>query len=217
VGLFDTPNIRFIKRQLNTVSFFYAQILKSAFPGNPYTKYFTLIKLTKCLQSAYSIFEFFCYNIYSDNFDSRKKVDKLSTNTRPLTEKQKHFCRNIVSGMSTKDAYLSAYNSNAKDTTAWSEATKILTDDRIQEHIKTLRKPLEQQAQTRALSAREEQISFIQRRIEHCISTDDEQSLIRYTDMLNKIHGIYKEETTQQQVQSTVTELDTAQLLKLVN
>jgi phage terminase small subunit len=197
--------------------FFYAQILKSAFPGNPYTKYFTLIKLTKCLQSAYSIFEFFCYNIYSDILTNRKKVDKLSTNTRPLTEKQKHFCRNIVSGMSTKDAYLSAYNSNAKDMTIYVEASRILDKPQIQEYIETLSKPLKEKAQARALTAREEQISFIQSRIEHCISTDDEQSLIRYTDMLNKIHGIYKEETTQQQAQSTVTELDTAQLLKLVN
>ena len=139
----------------------------------------------------------------------------MSSN-RPLTEKQKNFCRNIIKGMTTKDAYLSAYDSKAKDTTAYSEATKLLSDKRIQEYITTISKPLEIKAQANALSAREQQLAFINSRIQHCIALDDEQSLIRYTDMINKIHGIYKEANEDKQEQPPVANLDTDSLLKLI-
>lgn len=136
--------------------------------------------------------------------------------SRPLTEKQKKFCRNLIDGMTTKDAYLNAYDSKAKDTTAYSEATKLLRDDRIQQYIKTLSIPLEQSAQANSLSAREQQLAFINSRIQHCIDVDDEQSLIRYTDMLNKMHGLYKEADTTKSEQLPLDNLDTDKLIKLI-
>ena len=131
-----------------------------------------------------------------------------------LTEKQKAFCRNIVSGMTNKDAYMSAYNCNS-DNAAWIESTKLLNREDIQAEIKTLRKPIELKVQTQALNARQQQIDFIQSRIEHCLAVDDEQSIIRYTDMLSKIHGLYKETETEQKTDTTVNTLDISTLKRL--
>lgn len=142
----------------------------------------------------------------------RKKVDILA-----LTEKQEKFCRNIVSGMTTKDAYISAYNTKCNDNTAWVEATRLLNKEDIQAKIKALRKPLEEAAQAKAQNARQKQIDFIQSRIEHCLAVGDEQSIIRYTDMLSKIHGLYKEVEQEKTQDQTVNNLDTNILRKLAN
>lgn len=138
------------------------------------------------------------------------------SNNRQLTEKQKKFCHNLIAGMTAKDSYLSAYDSKAKATTAYSESTKLLRDKRIQDYLTTLRAPLEQLAQSNSLSAREQQLAFINSRIQHCIDVDDEQSLIRYTDMLNKMHGLYKEADTTKSEQLPLDNLDTDKLIKLI-
>lgn len=132
-----------------------------------------------------------------------------------LTEKQEKFCRNIVSGMTNKDAYISAYNSKGTDQNAWNESGKLLTRDDIQERIKVLRIPVEKAAQVQAINARQKQIEFIQSRIEHCLTTEDEQSIIRYTDMLNKINALYKDTEQEQKQESTVNNLDISTLRKL--
>ena len=131
-----------------------------------------------------------------------------------LTEKQEKFCRNIVSGMNNKEAYQGAYNCQS-DNAAWIESTKLLQRDDIQEKIKTLRKPIELAVQAKVLSARETQIQFIQSRIDACLAKDDEQSVIRYTDMLNKINALYKESEQQEKSESSVNNLDLNTLKKL--
>lgn len=133
-----------------------------------------------------------------------------------LTPKQEAFCRAIVSGLSGKDAYKQAYNNNSNDNTTYKESMKLLARTDIQDRIKELRKPLELQAQTKALTAREQQLEFITSRIEHCIATEDEQALIRYTDMLNKIHGLYKDTQEIEQTSTSIDKLDSNTLLKLV-
>lgn len=132
-----------------------------------------------------------------------------------LTPKQERFCQCMVSGMSGKDSYLTAYDSKAKADTAYVEANRLLLREDIQKRIADLRKPLEEAAQIKALSAREEQINFIKERIEICKVREDEQSIIRYTDMLNKINGIYKETEEAKQEQNTVVNLDMDTLKKL--
>ena len=132
-----------------------------------------------------------------------------------LTPKQEIFCQNIVSGMSGKDSYLSAYNTKCNDNTAYTEANKLLLREDIQTRIFALRKPQEQAAQIKALSARDKQIEFIQSRIEHCLTTGDEQSIIRYTDMLNKINALYKDTEQEVKPESTVNNLDISVLKRL--
>ena len=73
----------------------------------------------------------------------------------------------------------------------------------------------EEAAKIQGLNARQQQIDFIQSRIEHCLKVDDEQSIIRYTDMLNKINALYKETEQEQKTESTVNNLDTGILKRL--
>lgn len=132
-----------------------------------------------------------------------------------LTPKQEKFCQCIVSGMSGKDSYITAYETNGNPNNAYVESSKLLLRDDIQKRIFTLRKPQEQAAQIQGLNARQQQIEFIQSRIDHCLKTNDEQSIIRYTDMLNKINALYKETETEQKTDSSVNNLDISVLKRL--
>lgn len=132
-----------------------------------------------------------------------------------LTPKQEKFCQCIVSGMSGKDSYLTAYDTNCKPDTAYVESSRMLLREDIQNRIKELRKPQEEAAQIKAINAREEQIEYIKSRIAICEQKDDEQSLIRWNDMLNKIHALYKDTEEAKQEQNTVVNLDMDTLKKL--
>ena len=132
-----------------------------------------------------------------------------------LTQKQENFCKNIVSGMNGKESYLAAYNAKCSDQVAYNEASKLLLRKDIQKRIFDMRKPLEQAAQIKALSARDTQLQAIQERIEICKQKEDEQSLIRYYDMLAKIHGLYKETETEQKTDSNVNNIDISVLKRL--
>ena len=132
-----------------------------------------------------------------------------------LTQKQENFCHNIVSGMNGKESYLAAYNANCTEQVAYNEASKLLLRKDIQQRIFDMRKPLEQAAQIKALSARDKQIEFIQSRIDHCLTTGDEQSIIRYTDMLNKINALYKETEQDTKPENNLNGLDINALKRL--
>lgn len=135
-----------------------------------------------------------------------------------LTPKQEKFCKNIVSGMDGKAAYVSAYDAeNMNDNTIYREANKLLTRDDITARIKELNKPLENYAINTAISVRKERVNFILERIEICKLKEDENSIIRYTDMLNKIDNLYKEEINGIKPENTLANMDTSTLEKLVN
>lgn len=132
-----------------------------------------------------------------------------------LTPKQEKFCQCIVSGLSGKDSYITAYDTKCNANTAYVEANKLLLREDIQQKIFALRKPQEQAAQIKALSARDQQINEILERIEICKQKEDEQSLIRYYDMLNKIYSLYKETEQENKPDSIVNNIDTALLKRL--
>lgn len=132
-----------------------------------------------------------------------------------LTMKQERFCENIIKGLNGIDSYMDAYDCKSKHA-ANVESTKLLKRDDITERIKELNRPILNLVENTAISARQKQIDFIQSRIDHCLAVDDEQSIIRYTDMLSKIHGLYKDNEQPQQKENNITELDTNTLLKLV-
>lgn len=132
-----------------------------------------------------------------------------------LTPKQEKFCQCVVSGMSYKDSYLTAYDANCIDRTALNEGSKLALREDIQDRIKALSIPVQKAAQVKALNAREEQIAFIRERIAICQQKEDEQSIIRYTDMLNKINALYKDTEEAKQEQNTVVNLDMDTLKKL--
>lgn len=132
-----------------------------------------------------------------------------------LTPKQEKFCQCIVSGMSGKDSYLTAYDTTANDNTVYNEAKKLLQRDDITARITELRKPLENHARNTAINARQQQIDFINERIAICQAKEDEASIIRYTDMLNKINALYKDNEPEQKQENSVVKLDMDTLKKL--
>ena len=105
-----------------------------------------------------------------------------------LTEKQKAFCRNIVSGMTNKEAYQAAYNCDS-DNAAWIESTKLLKREDIAEEIKTLRKAIELKAQTDALTERERKRSILWGFITN--PAVDDNNKLRAMDLLNKMDAEY--------------------------
>lgn len=132
-----------------------------------------------------------------------------------LTPKQEKFCQCIVSGMSGKDSYISAYDTNGNVNNAYVESSKLLLREDIQKRIQVLRKPQEQAAQIEGINARQQQIAEIKERIEICKQREDETSLIRYYDMLNKIYALYKETETEKTQDQAVNNLDVETLKKL--
>ena len=132
-----------------------------------------------------------------------------------LTEKQEKFCRCIISGMSGKDSYLTAYDTKCNNQVAYNESSKLLLRDDIQKRIADMRKPLECASQITALNARTEQIEYIKKRIALCEQKEDEQSIIRYTDMLNKINSLYKETETETQNDNKLDNIDSTLLKRL--
>ena len=134
-----------------------------------------------------------------------------------LTPKQEKFCQCIVSGMDGINSYMAAYDTKASRQVMYNESNKLLMRDDITERIKELRKPLENHIYNTQQNDRKKQIDFILDRIELCKQKDDEQSIIRYTDMLNKILALYKEQENEQKTDNKVNNLDTGTLLKLAN
>lgn len=132
-----------------------------------------------------------------------------------LTMKQERFCENIVKGLNGIDSYMNAYDCKSKHA-ANVESTKLLKRDDITERIKELNKPILNMVQNTAINARDTQIKAIRDRIAVCIAKEDENSLIRYYDMLNKIYALYKESEQPQQKENNVSDLNTDTLLKLV-
>jgi hypothetical protein len=133
-----------------------------------------------------------------------------------LTQKQELFCREVVSGKSYKDAYITAYNTSGKDTTIRTESAKLALREDIQERIKALSKPLQVASQIEGLNKKEERIKYIQDRIKLCEERQDESSILRYVDMLNKIDNLYKEVEDNKENDNSLTNLDTSILAKIV-
>lgn len=132
-----------------------------------------------------------------------------------LTSKQEKFCQCVASGKSYKEAYLIAYDTKGKDSTVLAESAKLALREDIQERIKALLKPIEQAAQVQGFNAREEQIKFIKSRIEHCTKKEDEASLIRWNDQLNKIYSLYGKEEEKENNDNNLTNIDTSILNKI--
>jgi hypothetical protein len=104
-----------------------------------------------------------------------------------LTFKQEEFCRNIVKGMSYKDAYIDAYNSKGSDQNAYNEGSKLMLREDIQARVKLLSKPLETAAQQTALTEREKKRAVLW----EIINTGDNNDKCRAMDILNKMDSEY--------------------------
>lgn len=106
-----------------------------------------------------------------------------------LTPKQEKFCQCIVSGMSGKDSYYAAYDTQCNENTASREAMKLLEREDVQARLTELRKPLENHARTVALTDRERKREFLWK-----VIADENQSMtdrLRGVDLLNKMDSEY--------------------------
>lgn len=134
-----------------------------------------------------------------------------------LTPKQEKFCQCIVSGMSAKDSYREAYNTKGSDRTVYNEAGKLLAREDVGKRLEELRKPLENHARSIALTEREKKKKLIWERIEACISSEDDTSVARYMDILNKMDAEYININRNiEDKPASITNLDTSTLERLV-
>ena len=131
-----------------------------------------------------------------------------------LTVKQDNFCAHIANGKNGIESYMLAYDCNSR-TSANVESTKLLKRDDITARINELRKPIINLYQNKAISERQKQIDEIQQRIEICKAKEDEQSLIRYYDMLNKIYSLYRENEPESKTENVLDTIDTSILKRI--
>ena len=129
-----------------------------------------------------------------------------------LTPKQEKFCQCVISGMSGKDSYITAYENNSNDNTAYKEAMKLLDREDIQVRIKELRKPLELHAKTTALSERDRKRAWLWNMIENAANDSDR---IRAMDILNKMDSEYINIQRIEKDETPISELDTDKLIEL--
>ena len=130
-----------------------------------------------------------------------------------MTPKHERFCQCIVSGMSGKDAYITAYNNNSNNNTAYREAMKLLDRDDVQSRIKELRKPLELQAKTQALSERDKIKDKLWEIINGTDTNDSDR--LRAMDILNKMNAEYINIQRIEKEDTSISDLDTGKLIEL--
>ena len=114
----------------------------------------------------------------------QKKVVKL-------TPKQEKFCRCVVSGMSAKDSYLTAYDTKCNDRVAINEGSKLMPRDDIRNAIESMTKPLQEIAQQTALTEREKIKNILWDRLQKAIEREDDATIVKYTDQINRMNAEY--------------------------
>ena len=133
-----------------------------------------------------------------------------------LTPKQEHFCRCIVSGMTAKDSYMTAYNCNGKARTAYNEGNKLLKRSDVTKRIEELMIPVKNHAVNTAISEREKKKAIIWTEIEHARAEQDHAAIARYMDILNKMDSEYINISRVEQDTTPLNDIDTQTLIKLV-
>lgn len=129
-----------------------------------------------------------------------------------LTPKQEKFCRCIVSGMTAKDAYTTAYDTKASDQVLYNESSKLMLRDDIQARIKEIRKPLEDAVNTQILSEREKKRAWLWNMIENATNDSDR---IRAMDILNKMDSEYINIQRIEKDETPISDLDTQKLIEI--
>jgi len=132
-----------------------------------------------------------------------------------VTPKENAFAEAIVMGASLADAYKTAYDTKLTGQALHTNGQTVFRRTQVQERIEELRKEVNQKFAISVDAARAEQIAFINERIEVCKIREDEQSIIRYTDMLNKIYGIYREQTSEQAEPNKLESIDADALARI--
>ena len=130
-----------------------------------------------------------------------------------LTPKQEKFCQCVVSGMSYKDSYMTAYNCQS-ERAANIESTKLIAREDIQERMSTLLKPIEKRVQQTAISEREKKRQWLWDMINNPAVKDSDR--ISAMNILNKMDSEYINITqTIEDKETSSEQLDTTTLKAL--
>ena len=124
--------------------------------------------------------------LYFFHTNKRLAVIKIA-----LTPKQEKFCQCVVSGMSYKDSYLTAYNWNGSEKGAQTQANEIALREDIQKRIAELQKPVIRAIQSDNLNEYDRIKTLCWERINECQANGDDTAIARYMDILNKMSGTY--------------------------
>ena len=128
-----------------------------------------------------------------------------------LTPKQEKFCQCIVSGMSGKDSYMTAYNCNS-NRVAYNESNVLLKRDDITERIQELLQPVKNHAINTAISERDKKRKWLWHMIENATNDSDR---LRAMDILNKMDSEYINIQRIETDETPIQELDTGKLIEL--
>lgn len=135
-----------------------------------------------------------------------------------LTPKQEKFCQCIVSGMTAKDSYLTAYDTKCKPQVAMNEGSKLMLREDVQKRIEDMRKPLERAAVGQAQSERDRIKQILWDRLKKAIDREDDTTIVKITDQINRMNAEYINTTKViEDKKSNIDDLDTETLQKLAD
>ena len=110
-----------------------------------------------------------------------------------LTDKENSFCMAICDGYSQREAYIIAYDpTTTKENSIDVMASRIANKEYIQERINELRHRKIDSINYCDINDKNKRINFIWERINACLTKNDENNVVKYIDMLNKLAGDYK-------------------------
>ena len=132
-----------------------------------------------------------------------------------LTSKEMAFSECVAAGDSLATAYKKSYDTKLTGDLLNSNGRTVYNRPHVQEMIVEIREKNIEKAVNNVQIAREEQTAFIKGRIEICKKNGDEQSIIRYTDMLNRIYGTYKADSSDPQQDNTLNSVSVDVLQKI--
>lgn len=110
-----------------------------------------------------------------------------------LTDKEEMFCMAIADGYTQFDAYKIAYEPKTDNRASIdSAASRTARKKDVQARISELRTRKADQYNYSDINDKNKRIKFIWERINACLAKNDENNVVKYIDMLNKLAGDYK-------------------------
>lgn len=109
-----------------------------------------------------------------------------------LTEKENIFCMAIADGKSQFEAYNIAYDTKTKRrNTVDCNASKVMAKPHIKERIAELQERKENAKVYSDINDINKRYNIIWQQIDKCIANNDNTSVARYMDIINKMTGAY--------------------------
>ena len=120
--------------------------------------------------------------------------------------------------MTAKDSYLTAYDTKCSDRCAITEGSRLMLRDDIQNRIKDLTKPIQEAAQSKAMTERERIKQILWDRLKKAIDREDDTTIVKITDQINRMNAEYINTTKViEDKKSNIDDLDTETLQRLAD